>query len=138
MEKILSQCQPGLLLHMVHRKSEMTEVRTDLVDSGHFIQCSALNLSQGQTFKPHQHVWKPGPDKVIAQESWVVISGRVRCLFFDTNGQLLAERELNPGDASFTLQGGHNYVALEENTLVYEYKTGPYQGQQLDKVFLND
>lgn len=138
MEKILSRCQPGLLLHMVHRKSEMTEVRTDLVDSEHFIQCSALNLARGQTFKPHQHVWKPGPDKVIAQESWVVISGRVRCLFFDTDGQLLAERELNPGDASFTLQGGHNYVALEANTLVYEYKTGPYQGQQLDKVFLNN
>ena len=43
---------------------------------------------------------------------------------------------LEQGDASFTLEGGHNYQILEDNTLVYEYKTGPYEGQKLDKVFL--
>ena len=25
---------------------------------------------------------------------------------------------------------------LEEDTIVYEYKTGPYEGQELDKVFI--
>jgi hypothetical protein len=25
-----------------------------------------------------------------------------------------------------------------DNTLVYEYKTGPYEGQKNDKVFLED
>lgn len=136
MEKIFSRCQPNILLHMVHRRSSMIEGRVDLVDTDQFIQCSSLNLAAGQTFRPHQHVWKPGPDKVIAQESWVVISGCVRCLFYDTNGDYLDEKTLEPGDASFTLQGGHNYIALEPNTLVYEYKTGPYQGQKLDKIFL--
>jgi len=42
------------------------------------------------------------------------------------------------GDASFTLGGGHNYLILEEGTIVYEYKTGPYEGQLMDKVFIND
>jgi len=40
------------------------------------------------------------------------------------------------GDASFTLEGGHNYEILEDNTLVYEYKTGPYEGQEFDKTFI--
>ena len=40
-------------------------------------------------------------------------------------------------DASFTLYGGHNYLFLEDNTIVYEYKTGPYKGQSMDKVFLD-
>jgi len=44
---------------------------------------------------------------------------------------------LTPGDASFTLYGGHTYKILEENTIVYEYKTGPYEGQKLDKRFLD-
>jgi hypothetical protein len=25
---------------------------------------------------------------------------------------------------------------LEDNTLVYEYKTGPYEGQEFDKIFI--
>jgi len=45
---------------------------------------------------------------------------------------------LNAGDASFTLEGGHTYEILEDNTIVYEYKTGPYEGQQNDKKFLNE
>ncbi len=136
MDKIYSRHEPGTLLHMVFRKAEMTAGRCDLVPAEQFLQCSALNLKQGQTFQAHQHVWKPGPQQVIAQESWVVIAGAVRCMFYDLDGQLLEEHKLLPGDASFTLQGGHNYEALMPDTLVYEYKTGPYTGQQQDKVFI--
>jgi hypothetical protein len=35
-----------------------------------------------------------------------------------------------------TFEGGHTYEALEDDTVVYEYKTGPYQGQESDKIFL--
>ena len=37
-----------------------------------------------------------------------------------------------------TFEGGHNYEALENNTVVYEYKTGPYTGIENDKVFIDD
>jgi hypothetical protein len=57
-------------------------------------------------------------------------------MFHDTDGALLKEVVLYPGDASMTFQGGHNYLILQDDTVVYEYKTGPYQGQALDKVFL--
>mgnify|MGYP003674399210 FL=1 len=52
------------------------------------------------------------------------------------NTTILATPILEAGDASFTLYGGHTYEILEENTIVYEYKTGPYEGQELDKRFL--
>ena len=45
---------------------------------------------------------------------------------------------LLPGDASFTLYGGHTYKILEQDTIVYEYKTGPYLGQTFDKEFIRD
>ena len=45
---------------------------------------------------------------------------------------------LEAGDASFTLYGGHTYEILDEGTIVYEYKTGPYEGQALDKTFIKD
>ena len=57
-------------------------------------------------------------------------------MFYDIDGTLLTTSDLLPGDASMTFQGGHNYLILEDDTVVYEYKTGPYQGQELDKVFL--
>tara|TARA_R100000951_G_C2647642_1_gene183121 strand:+ start:2813 stop:3217 length:405 start_codon:yes stop_codon:yes gene_type:complete len=126
----------GKLLHMVCTPEDFTKERTDLVDANQFIQCSFLKMNEGKTFRPHKHIWKkPSFEEMIAQESWVVIRGSVKVHFFDTEMQPLETHILNAGDASFTLEGGHTYEILEDYTLVYEYKTGPYEGQQRDKVF---
>ena len=142
MELIYSKINPNQVLHIIHREKEFNNItnghRVDIVDEKEFIQLSALKMSKGQTFRAHQHVWKDGEKKVIAQESWVVIKGSVKCSFFDTDGSLLVEPVLNIGDCSITLGGGHTYSILEQNTLVYEYKTGPYKGPQNDKVFLDE
>ena len=136
MEKIYSKVNPTKLLHIVQRLDQITEPRVDLIPEEHFIQCSILNLQEGHTFRPHKHIWKERTRDVIAQESWIVVRGSVKCIFYDINDQIISEPILYPGDASFTLEGGHNYVILEDGTLVYEYKTGPYEGQKLDKQFL--
>jgi hypothetical protein len=136
MEKIYSKKNPEVLLHLIYRKEDMVSGRTDIVSENNFIQCSSLNLDKGKTFKPHRHIWKERNINVIAQESWVVIKGKVKCIFYDLDDTILCEPILNEGDSSFTLQGGHNYLILEDNTLVYEYKTGPYEGQKLDKTFI--
>ena len=136
MEKIYSKIHPNKLLHIIVRKKEITSGRQDIVPEDNFIQCSILNMETGKTFKPHKHIWKERTRNVIAQESWIVVQGSVRCTFYDVDNQIIAEPILYPGDASFTLEGGHTYTILEDNTLVYEYKTGPYEGQSLDKTFL--
>ncbi len=136
MEHIYSKVDPEVLLHIIVRKEDMKPGRQDVVSEENFIQCSILNMENGKTFKPHKHIWKERTRNVIAQESWIVVQGSVRCLFFDLDDTLTATPVLYPGDASFTLQGGHTYEILEDDTLVYEYKTGPYEGQSLDKVFI--
>lgn len=138
MEKIYSRINPEKLLHIIYRKSEIISERADIVDENNFIQCSSLNLNEGKTFRPHKHIWKERTRNVIAQESWVVIQGSVKCIFYDIDDTILEEPILYPGDASFTLEGGHNYLIMEDNTLVYEYKTGPYEGQKLDKTFIDE
>lgn len=138
MEKIFSKVDTKKLLHIITRKEDITPGRIDIVPEDNFIQCSMLNLENNKTFKPHKHIWKERTRNVIAQESWIVIQGSVKCIFYDIDDQIIAEPILYPGDASFTLEGGHNYVILEDNTLVYEYKTGPYEGQSLDKTFINE
>jgi len=136
MEKIYSKVDPSKLLHLIVRKDDITLGRQDVISEENFIQCSILNMEEGKTFKPHKHIWKERTRNVIAQESWVVIQGSVKCIFYDIDDTVIVEPILNVGDASFTLEGGHNYYILEDNTLVYEYKTGPYEGQKLDKTFI--
>lgn len=136
MEKIYSKVEKDKLLHIINRLSDI-DTRTDIVDSNQFIQCASLKMNNGKTFKPHKHIEKERTySNKIAQESWVVIKGRVKCKFYDIDDTLIAEPILEAGDASFTLYGGHNYEILEDDTIVYEYKTGPYEGQELDKIFI--
>jgi cupin fold WbuC family metalloprotein len=137
MEKLYSKVDPEKLLHIVYVAGDFKEQRTELVDPNNFIQCAYLRMEKGTTFRPHRHIWKsPSYDKVIAQESWVVIKGSVNAIFYDTDGEYLESHILYTGDCSFTLEGGHNYEILEDDTVVYEYKTGPYTGQENDKVFI--
>ena len=136
MEKIYSKVEEGKLLHIINRLNEI-EGRNEVVPEDNFIQCATLKMENGKTFKPHKHItkYRHYPEQ-IAQESWIVIKGSVKCVFFDIDDQIIATPILYPGDASFTLYGGHTYEILEDDTIVYEYKTGPYEGQSLDKTFL--
>jgi hypothetical protein len=134
MKKIYSKVEPGKLLHIVTRLEDIKN-RTEIVPAENFIQCASLKMEKGKTFPPHKHIEKDRRYKEkIAQESWVVIRGKVKCKFYDIDDKIIAEPILFPGDASFTLYGGHTYEILEDDTIVYEYKTGPYEGQKLDNV----
>jgi hypothetical protein len=138
MEKIYSKVDPSKLLHIINRLDEI-EGRTEVVPEDNFIQCATLKMPNGKTFNPHKHITKDRHyTEQIAQESWIVIKGSVRCIFYDIDDQIIATPILYSGDASFTLYGGHTYEILEDDTIVYEYKTGPYEGQSLDKVFIKN
>lgn len=139
MRKIYSKVEPDLLLHIIVRLEDIeTQIsRQDIIPEDNFLQCSTLNMKQGTTFRPHKHIFKERThEKQIAQESWVVIRGSVKCILYDIDDTILTTPILNAGDASYTLRGGHNYEILEDDTIVYEYKTGPYEGQKLDKTFI--
>ena len=139
MEKIYSNIKKNKLLHIIVRKKDLTTGRKDVVPEDNFIQCAVLNLNKNKTFRPHKHIKKHRTyDEKIAQESWIVVRGSVKCIFYDLDDSILAEPILKAGDASFTLEGGHTYEILEDNTIVYEYKTGPYEGVQQDKIFLDE
>jgi cupin fold WbuC family metalloprotein len=132
--KIFSKID-GQLLHMVNRLSDITLKRNDISPDTEYLQVSAFRMNEGKTFRAHMHL--PLERKTdITQESWIVIKGRVKAKLYDMDGTLLAEPILEAGDCSITFRGGHNYVCMEEDSVVYEYKTGPYMGQAKDKTFI--
>ena len=135
MKHIVSKVTDNLLLHLVNRKDDIID-RTNVAPDDEFLQLATLRMEKGKTFKPHKHIWKSGSDVVIGQESWIVVQGSVKVFFYDVDDTLLSTEILNPGDCSMTFKGGHTYEILEDDTIVYEYKTGPYTGIDNDKVFI--
>jgi len=137
MQKIYSKIKPDALLHLIYRFDEINE-RTNISPDNQFLQLASLKMEKGKTFKPHRHIWKTGQKEVIAQESWVVLQGSVKTILYDLDDTIVATSIINKGDCSLTFQGGHTYEILEDDTIVYEYKTGPYEGQALDKIFIEE
>jgi hypothetical protein len=138
MIKIYSRNDVSKLCHIIVKKEDINKERIDIIPEDNFLQLSTLNLKDGKTFRPHRHIWKDGEQKVIAQESWVVIEGQVIVTYYDYEGSTpLANYCIGPGDCSITLLGGHTYEAVGE-CKVYEFKTGPYKGQKLDKRFIDE
>lgn len=134
---IYSKVDPSRLLHIVHDITETKEKREDIVPPNHFLQIATICLKKDQTFKAHKHIWNDFEGPKIAQESWIVIKGRVEALLYDLDDSLLEKVILYPGHFSITLEGGHNYIGgSEEGSLVYEVKTGPYLGVEMDKQFI--
>lgn len=125
-----------MLLHMIYRKEDFVEGRTNAVSDEHYLQCALLNLKAGHTFKPHRHIFKNSV-RSFPEESWIVMKGKVKCIFYDIKGnEPIAEPILEEGDVSFSLiGGGHNYLIME-NAVVAEFKAGPYLGIEQDKKFI--
>lgn len=135
MTEIYSKIDPDKLLHFIRRKGEGRVSRFDAICDKEPLQLSILNMQEGKTFKPHKHNDREIKYFGRAQESWVVIEGKVQVSYYDEDGKLLSVHVLNVGDVSVTLYGGHSYEIMEEGTEVYEFKTGPYEGQEIDKTY---
>ncbi len=139
MRRIFSKVRPEVLLHLVNRRRDISHSREDMCPEDSLIQMACFKLVCGQTFRPHKHIPKVvDQNGILTQESWIVIQGSVEAIFYDLDDQVIERVRLEAGDCSITLQGGHNYVSLESDTLVYEAKSGPYLGQAKDKEFIDN
>ncbi len=134
MREIYSKVDPDVLLHVVNSSNDIGS-RKDMCPPREFLQVACFELKKGKTFQPHKHIKKLVAND-ITQESWIVVRGRVLAILYDLDDTVLEEVELLQGDCSITFRGGHNYRCLEDDTLVYEAKTGPYLGIAQDKEFI--
>ena len=132
MRRIYSKVDEEILLHIINRRKDTTEERIDISPAEEYLQVSYLLLREGRSFKPHKHKTQIRTSD-ICQESWIVVAGKVKAILYDIDDTIAEEVILNPGDISITYRGGHSYVSMEDDTVVYEYKTGPYFGRDADK-----
>lgn len=134
MEKFFTS--QGQLNHIICKFSDLTEASTNrlnLCPDEAFLQLGLIK-SGPRDYAAHFHLDHQTPKPVIrAQESWVVMRGSVEVTLYDRDNTVQAVRTIHQGDVTLTLFGGHGYKILEDDTLVYEFKSGPYEGPVVDK-----
>ena len=135
MTKYYSKIKKDCLLLALNRKGDISNDRTDISPAEEYLQCATKVLPKGASFKPHKHN-KLIRETDITQEAWVFLSGRVRAKFYDLDDSLILSTELGAGDCAVVFRAGHGFEVLEDDTVIYEFKTGPYYGIEADKSFI--
>lgn len=92
-----------------------------------------LNVLQpGSYIQPHRHLSPPKAEPIV------VLRGAVQVVVFDKKGQIEDRINLtaDSGTVGLDIRPGvfHTFFALEEDTVVFEVKPGPYEAMS-DKDF---
>jgi len=132
MKKIYSKIDPTKLILSELRFHEISEYRTDLSPDEEFLQVSGRKLKLGTIVPAHKHLQIDRTTN-ITQEAWIILNGKVKGIFYDLDNSILYESILTDGDCIVLYRGGHSLEVVEEDTIFYEFKTGPYFGIDIDK-----
>lgn len=135
MKQKFSSIDKNVLLYIVNFKNDISETRTDLSPETEYLQVSCKKLKTSDTFRPHKHLILERKT-LTTHESWVIIKGRVKAKLYDIDNSFYSEEILNEGDCLVSFSAGHCFEVLEEDTLLYEFKNGPYMGVEKDKEFI--
>lgn len=132
MYKIYSNINKEELILSFLKYSDISEYRSDICPAKEYIQVSGRKLKKGMIVPPHRHN-KIDRTSNITQEAWVVLEGSVKGTFYDLDDTFLHELVLKKGDVVVLFRGGHSMEVMEEGTIFYEFKNGPYLGLENDK-----
>jgi hypothetical protein len=132
MKRIYSNIDKEKLILSELKYSEISKYRTDLSPDREFLQVSGRKLKLGTKVPAHKHL-QVNRETDITQEAWIVLKGKIKGIFYDLDNAILYESTLTDGDCIVLYRGGHSLEVLEEDTVFYEFKTGPYFGVEVDK-----
>lgn len=132
MKKIYSKVDTSKLISSVVSLDDITSYRSDISPDSEFLQVSARNLNDKVFVKAHKHK-SVLRETNITQEAWIVHRGKIKAMIYDINNNFLEEVIITDGGCIVLYNGGHSLTSLEENTIFYEIKTGPYFGYENDK-----
>ena len=137
MERVYSKVDKDKLVLALMRYNEISEYRTDLSPDEEYLQISGRKLEKGLKVKAHKHI-PIARETDITQEAWVVFEGCIKGTFYDLDDSVLYETEIGKGDVIVLFRGGHSLEVLDEDTIFYEFKTGPYFGVEADKEAISE
>ena len=137
MFKIYSKIKKKKLLHVFYRSKNKLS-RINLTPENEFLQASVIKFNDKKTVNSHRHLKHDIlKTKRPIQESWILIKGKAKLSYFDVNKKFIKSFSMNPGDISITFYGGHKLEIKKKGSILYEYKTGPYKGNNKDLKYFD-
>jgi hypothetical protein len=132
MFKIYSKKKNKKLLHIFYRFNENNK-SINLTPPKEFLQTSLIKFKEKKIIRSHSHL-KHDVIKTRRpiQESWILIKGKAKIFYYDTDKNFLKSFIMREGDISITFYGGHQIEIQKKESILYEYKTGPYKGNAKD------
>tara|TARA_R110002074_G_C12434429_1_gene657128 strand:- start:339 stop:746 length:408 start_codon:yes stop_codon:yes gene_type:complete len=135
MKEQFSKIDSDKLLYVINLKKDISKDRKDLSPETEYLQVSCKKLAKNDSFRPHRHLFLQR-NTLTTHESWVIIKGRIKAKLFDIDNSFYSEEILSEGDCLVCFNAGHCFEVLEDDTLLYEFKNGPYYGVERDKEFI--
>jgi hypothetical protein len=132
MKKIYSKVDPNKLISSIISFEDIMSYRTDISPDSEFLQVSARNLNDSIFVKAHKHK-NIIRETNITQEAWIVHRGKIKAMIYDIDDKFIEESIISDGGCIVLYNGGHSLTCMEENTIFYEIKNGPYFGYENDK-----
>jgi len=122
-EKIVSGEQP---LAYVIRAQLSPKQTTFLTPNDFNFQLGFVVYPAGGEVQRHLH--KELERHIVGTAEVIIVKvGHCEIDIYNGNRQLMATRELGPGDVVLTVSGGHGF-RMQEDTVLFEIKQGPYTG----------
>ena len=102
------------------------------------IQVIRMQYNEGQILRKRKGVKHSIPsDDVHTQKTLLVYRGQLLADIYDYDNLLLHTSLLKSGEFLICLQGGHGFKIREDNTVIFEVKTGPFLGDDKDRMWLD-
>ncbi len=100
-----------------------------------WLQVSRMHHDQGKTVLAHMHKFRPRTVE-HTQECLIGIKGSAKASIYDKDKNLIDSVILTSGDTVSFFRGYHSLEVLEDGTVYFEIKNGPFTGIDEDKEFL--
>jgi mannose-6-phosphate isomerase-like protein (cupin superfamily) len=125
-------CRSKPLAYII--RAEMKPAKTTFVTPPEFKQqVGFIVYPAGGEIQRHDH--RPLERHLLGtSEVLVVQRGRCEIDIYNEDRELVATRELRPGDIMLMVGGGHGFRMLED-TVFLEIKQGPYTGEEEKERF---
>ena len=100
------------------------------------IQVATFRYENGHIMNAHRHIPRQSPNIIVTHEILLVWNGRLKLKIFDIDNIFRERYYMTTGDFYININGGVEYIILQDDTILLEVKTGPYPGDGLDAIKL--
>lgn len=97
------------------------------------LQYGLFRFNEGDTQQRHIHKVRQRMNLHKTLEFIYIVSGVVEAEFYSLDKVLVERIILQENDFAMLYDGGHGFKTLENNTIYFEVKSGPYVNIEVDK-----